>query len=70
MQLKVEHVCKQFALRGRAGTLDVLDDMNLERDRHPYEISGGHEIRCRFGEGQVMAQQLSPSGSGRRSGSL
>jgi NitT/TauT family transport system ATP-binding protein len=30
MQLKVEHVCKQFALRGRAGALDVLDDINLE----------------------------------------
>ena len=30
MQLKVEHVCKHFALRGRAGALDVLDDINLE----------------------------------------
>jgi NitT/TauT family transport system ATP-binding protein len=30
VQLKVEHVCKHFALRGRAGALDVLDDINLE----------------------------------------
>src|SRR5947199_60712 len=30
MPLKVDHVSKSFALRGRAGLLHVLDEINLE----------------------------------------